>query len=163
MIKSVLMLWITGLKDMMMPFKILQGKEINLQQLPMMSEITLLTIVTVIIVLLNGKIIVHKMIHKYIYIYINIKGTLMLLNVHVHVGQPTADPKVVQKTFSFCKITQLAIQLLATGQQADISIKVKIFHLWLSIFFKIINILYQRRVKVNIQNNPTLYYICKLY
>ena len=72
MIKSILM-WITGLKYMMMPFKILQGKEINLQQLPMMSEITLLTILTVIMVLLNDKIIVHKMIHKYIYIYINIR------------------------------------------------------------------------------------------
>ena len=51
---------------MMMPFKILQGKEIDLQQLPVMSEITLLTILTVILVQLNGKIIVHKMIHKYI-------------------------------------------------------------------------------------------------
>ena len=55
---------------MMMPFKILQGKEIDLQQLPVMSETTLLTILTVIMVQLNGKIIVHKMIHKYIYIYI---------------------------------------------------------------------------------------------
>ena len=69
MIKSILMLWITGLKYMMMPFKILQGKEIDLQQLPMMSEITLLTILTVIVVLLNGKMIVHKLIHKYIYIH----------------------------------------------------------------------------------------------
>ena len=55
---------------MMMPFKILQGKEIDLQQLPMMSEITLLTILTVIMILLNGKIIMHKMIQKFIYIYI---------------------------------------------------------------------------------------------
>ena len=55
---------------MMMPFKILQGKEINLQQLSVMSEITLLTILTVMVVQLNGKIIVHKMIYKYIYIYI---------------------------------------------------------------------------------------------
>ena len=47
-----------------------------------------------------------------------------------------------------------------TGQH---KVKSKFFHLQLSIFFKIINILYQRRVKVNIQNNPTLYYICKLY
>ena len=45
---------------MMMPFKILQSKEINLQQLPKMSEITLLTTSTVIVVLLNGKMIVHK-------------------------------------------------------------------------------------------------------
>ena len=45
---------------MMMPFKILQSKEIDLQQLPMMSEITLLTTSTVIMVLLNGKMIVHK-------------------------------------------------------------------------------------------------------
>ena len=70
MIKSILMLWITGLKYMMMPFKILQSKEIDLEQLPMISEITLLTILTVIVVLLNGKMIVHKMIYKYIYIYI---------------------------------------------------------------------------------------------
>ena len=56
---------------MMMPFKILQSKEIDLQQLPTMSEITLLTTLTVIVVLLNGKMIVHKMI---IYIYIYIKG-----------------------------------------------------------------------------------------
>ena len=48
---------------MMMPFKILQSKEIDLQQLPMMSEITLLTILTVIMVLLNGKMIVHKIIY----------------------------------------------------------------------------------------------------
>ena len=54
----------------MMPFKILQSKEIDLQQLPMMSEITLLTILTVIMVLLNGKMIVHKIIYKYIYINI---------------------------------------------------------------------------------------------
>ena len=60
---------------MMMPFKILQSKEINLQQLPTMSEITLLTTLTVIVVLLNGKMIVHKIgfkikviIYKY-YIY----------------------------------------------------------------------------------------------
>ena len=49
----------------------------------------------------------------------------MLWNVHV--GQPMADPKVVQKMFSFCKIRWSAIQLLATGQQADISSKVEIF------------------------------------
>ena len=45
---------------MMIPFKILQSKEIDLQQLPTMSEITLLTTLTVIMVLLNGKMIVHK-------------------------------------------------------------------------------------------------------
>ena len=39
----------------------------------------------------------------------------MLLNVHVHVSRLMANPKVMQKTFSFCKITQSAIQLLATG------------------------------------------------
>ena len=54
------MLWIIGLKYMMMPFKILQNKEIDLQQLSVMSEITLLTTSTVIMVLLNGKMIVHK-------------------------------------------------------------------------------------------------------
>ena len=47
---------------MMMPFKIFQGKEIDLQQLAVMSEITILT---VNMVQLNGKIIMHKMIHKY--------------------------------------------------------------------------------------------------
>ena len=46
MIQSVLMLWITGLKYMMMLFKILQVKEIDLQQLLVMSEITLLTILS---------------------------------------------------------------------------------------------------------------------
>ena len=51
---------------MMIPFKILQSKEIDLQQLPTMSEITLLTTLTVIVVLLNGKMIVHKMIYIYI-------------------------------------------------------------------------------------------------
>ena len=63
--KSILMLWIIGLKYMVMPFKILQSKEINLQQLPTMSEITLLTTLTVIMVLLNGKMFVHKMIYIY--------------------------------------------------------------------------------------------------
>ena len=43
----------------MMPLKILQSKEIHLQQLPMMLEITLLTTLTVIMVLLNGSMIVH--------------------------------------------------------------------------------------------------------
>ena len=58
-------------------------------------------------------------------------------------------PKVDTKNvFFLSKIRQLAIQLLSTGQQADISIKVEIFSpvvgqgiLRLSIFFKIINIL----------------------
>ena len=45
---------------MMMPFKILQSKEIDLKQLPMMSETTLLTTSTVIMVLLNSKMIAHK-------------------------------------------------------------------------------------------------------
>ena len=71
------MLWIIGLKYMMMPFKILQSMEINLQQLPMMSEITLLTSSTVIMVLLNGKMIVHKIESK-IKVIILDKGTLML-------------------------------------------------------------------------------------
>ena len=44
----------------MMPLKILESKEIDLQQLSMMSETTLLTTSTVIMVLLNGKMIVHK-------------------------------------------------------------------------------------------------------
>ena len=54
------MLWVIGLKYMMMPFKILQSKEIDLQQLPMISEITLLTTSTVIVILLNGKMTEHK-------------------------------------------------------------------------------------------------------
>ena len=58
--KSILMLWIIGPKYLMMPLKTWQSKEINLQQLPMMSETTLLTTSTVIVVLLNGKMIVHK-------------------------------------------------------------------------------------------------------
>ena len=44
----------------MMPLKTLQNKEIDLQQLPMMSETTLLTTSTVIVALLNGKMIAHK-------------------------------------------------------------------------------------------------------
>ena len=44
----------------MVPLKILQSKEIDLQQLPMMSETTLLTTSAVIVVLLNGKMIMHK-------------------------------------------------------------------------------------------------------
>ena len=54
------MFWIIGPKYLMMPLKAWQRKEINLQQLPMMSETTLLTTSTVIVVLLNGKMIVHK-------------------------------------------------------------------------------------------------------
>ena len=49
----------------------------------------------------------------------------MLSNVHV--SWQMADPNVIQKTFSFCKIMWVAIRLLATGRQADISIKVEIF------------------------------------
>ena len=60
MIKSLLMLWIIGLKYMMMLLKNLPSKEIDLQQLLMMSQITLLTTSTVTVVLLNGKMIVHK-------------------------------------------------------------------------------------------------------
>ena len=62
---------------MMMTLKILQSKEIDLQQLPMMSEITLLTTSTVIMVLLNGKMIVHKIEFKMKVIILN-KGILML-------------------------------------------------------------------------------------
>ena len=86
----------------------------------------------------------------------------MLSNVHV--GWQMADPKVIQKTcLLFHKIMWAAIRLLATGQQANISIKVEIFspsgYQGLLRFFKIINILYQSRVKVNIQNNPTLLHL----
>ena len=54
------MLWIMGPKYMILPLKTLQCKEINLQQQPMISETTLLTTSTVIMVLLKGKMIVHK-------------------------------------------------------------------------------------------------------
>ena len=54
------MLWIIGPKYLMMPMKTSQSKKIDLQQLPMMSETTLLTTSTVIVVLLNGKMVVHK-------------------------------------------------------------------------------------------------------
>ena len=73
---------------MMMPFKILQNKEINLQQLPRMSEITLVTTSTVIVVLLNVKMIVHKIEFKIKVIILN-KGTLMLSNLLV--GHQLAD------------------------------------------------------------------------
>ena len=46
---------------------------------------------------------------------------------NVHVGWLMANPKVIQKTFSFHEIKQLAVRLLATGQQAKISNKVDIF------------------------------------
>ena len=70
------MLWIVGLKYMMMPLKNLQSKEIDLQQPPMMSEITVLTTSTVIVALLNGKMIVHKIEFKIKVITLN-KGTLI--------------------------------------------------------------------------------------
>ena len=63
---------------MIMPFKTLQSKYIDLQQLPMMSETTLLTTSIVIMVLLNSKLIVHKIEFKIRAIILN-KGTLMLI------------------------------------------------------------------------------------
>ena len=84
----------------------------------------------------------------------------MLCNVHV--GQLMANPKVIQKTFSFCEIMWAAIGLLATSQQANISIKVQFFNLGLSIFFKIMNILSKGEFK-SIYKIIQLYYICKLY
>ena len=54
----------------------------------------------------------------------------MLLNLHV--SQPTANAKVVQKMSSFCLKRWSAVQHLSTGQQADINIKVKNFHQWWS-------------------------------
>ena len=65
-----------GLKYMMMPLRNLQSKEIDLQQLPMMSKITLLTTSTVIMVLLSGKMILHKIELK-IKVIILHKGTLI--------------------------------------------------------------------------------------
>ena len=53
--KSILMSWIIGPKYLMMSLKPWQSKEIDLQQLPVMSEPTLLTTSTLITVLLNGK------------------------------------------------------------------------------------------------------------
>ena len=64
----------------MMPLKTSQSKEIDLQQLPVMSETTLLTTSTVIVVLLNSKMIVHKIEFKIRVIILN-KGTLMLANI----------------------------------------------------------------------------------
>ena len=74
------MLWIIGPNYLIMPLKTLQSKEIDLQQLPMMSETTLLTTSTMIMVLLNGKMIVHKIEFKIRVIILN-KGTLMLINI----------------------------------------------------------------------------------
>ena len=64
-----------------MPLKTSQSKEINLQQLPMMSENTLLTTSIVIMVLLNGKMIAHKIEFKIRVIILN-KGILMLSGGH---------------------------------------------------------------------------------
>ena len=58
-------------------FEDLARKEVNLQQLPIMSESTLLTTSTVIVVLLNGKMIAHEIEFKIKVIILN-KGTLML-------------------------------------------------------------------------------------
>ena len=80
------MLWIIGLKYMMMPFKILQSKEINLKQLPTMSEITLLTALTVIMVLLNGKMIMHKIGFKIkvtVYKYIIYIIYILYINIYI--------------------------------------------------------------------------------
>ena len=55
----------------MMPLKTSQSKEIDQQQLLMMSETTLLTASTVIMVLLNGKMIAHKIEFKIRVIILN--------------------------------------------------------------------------------------------
>ena len=99
MIKAILMCCIIGLKYMMMPFKIVQSKEIDLQQLPVMSEITLLTTSTVIMVLLNGKIIMHKIEFK-MKVVLN-KGTLMLSNLLV--GHQLANQKCCMKNIFLSK------------------------------------------------------------
>ena len=77
MMKSVLMLWTIGLKYLMIPLKTAQSKEIDLQQLPVMSETTLLTTSTAIMILLNSKRITYKTEFKIRVIILN-KGTLML-------------------------------------------------------------------------------------
>ena len=73
MITSILMLWIIGPKYLMMPLKTSQNKDIDLQQLPMVSETTVPTTSTVVIILLNGKMLVQKIefkIRAIIYYYI---------------------------------------------------------------------------------------------
>ena len=85
---------------MMMPFKILQSKEINLQQLPMVSEIHLLTASTVIMVLLNGKMIVHKIEFK-IKVIILDKGTFNAIEFTG--GLADAQPEMYKKNFFLSK------------------------------------------------------------
>ena len=101
-------------------FKSWQSKEINLQQLPMMSEITLLTTSTVIVVLLNGKMIVHEIEFK-IKVIILSKGTLMLWNWLV--GHWPADQKCHTKMSSFC-LKRLAIWLSSTAWLANLKYEV---------------------------------------
>ena len=64
----------------------------------MMTEITLLTTSTVTVVLLNGKMIVHKIEFKIKGIILD-KGTLMLLNLLV--GCQLADQKCDMKNIFF--------------------------------------------------------------
>ena len=130
---------------MMMPFKILQSKEIDLQQLPMMSEITLLTTSTVIMVLLNAKMIVHKIKFK-IKVFILDKGTLMLSNLLV--GCQLANQKSCMKNVFFLSkkvVGHMTCVNHPTGQ--PLCIKVKILHLWWVPQGTInnINILYRRK------------------
>ena len=73
----------------MMPLKTLQSKKINLQQQSMMSETTLLTTSTVIMVQLNGKKIAHKIEFKIKshYIKLNLSRPVILQCVW-STGQP---------------------------------------------------------------------------
>ena len=135
MIKSILMLWIIRPKYLMMPLKISQSKEINLQQLPMMSETTLLTTSTVIMALLNGKMIAHKIEFKIRVIILN-KGTLMLN------GWPVSHWPETQPFTMLISLKQgkFLVDFLANGW--PLRIKVRIWHPWGTVH--IINILYQR-------------------
>ena len=149
---------------MMMPFKILHSKEFDLQQLPMMSEITLLTTSIVIVVLLNGKMIVHKIEFKIKFIILD-KGTLMLLNLLV--SQPMPNQKCCMTNVFFLSKKVVGHTTFVNHLTSQpLSINVKILHLqWAAPQGTInnINILYQRKGLVNMQNNPIIHYICKLY
>ena len=61
--------------------KILQSKEIDLQQMPMMSETNLLTTSTVTVVLMNGKMIVHKI--EFIEVIYDVHWRLPMLPVQI--------------------------------------------------------------------------------
>ena len=131
----------------------------------MMSEITLLTTSTVIVVLLNGKMIVHKIEFK-IEVIILDKGNFMLSNLLVR--HWLADHKCNTKNVFFLSkkaVSHMTFVNCPTSQ--PLSIKAKILHLqWASPPRGLLTIsifLPKERVKVNVQNNPIIHFICKLY